>query len=479
MTTEATVTRIGEHAVVLGGSLAGLAGAAVLAQRFERVTIVERDGLPQSGQHRKGVPQGRHVHVLLPAGLRGLAELFPGVLDDLREQGAHVFGARALRFNLAGGSLLVEDAGVEFIAASRPLLEGIARERVRSLNNVRFAEACDARGLTTTPDRSRVTGVRLRSRTSPGAEQAVGADLVVDATGRGSRSPRWLAALDYPVPDEEQIHVGVHYTTRLFRRPPETSRDWRNVTVDIPPGERRGAVALAVEGDRWIVTLVGILGERPPTDLDGFVEYARTLWTRDIHALIADAEAIGEASTGAFPANVRRRYDRLRRFPGRYVVTGDAACSLNPVYAQGMSVAFGEALTLARVLDRHGLDRVGPRFFRQTKPITGAAWSMATGADLGHPGVEGPRTARWRLLNAYIRRLFGVAHRDPVVADAALKVLGMISPPQHLMHPRIAWRVLTGGRRRGLPMPVSGQRHDIAGNAVRDNGAAVPDPHHG
>ena len=332
---------------------------------------------------------------------------------------ADVFDARALRFNIAGGSLLVGDGDIEFIAASRPLLEGIARERVRSLINVRFAEGNDACGLTTTPDRSRVTGVRLRSRTSGGAEQAVAADLIVDATGRGSRSPRWLAALGYPVPSEERLRVGVHYTTRVFRRSPETSGRWRNVNVDIPPGERRGAVALAVEGIGRTVTLVGILGERPPTDLNGFLEYARTLWTRDVHALIAGADAIGEASTGSFPANVRRRYDRLRRFPGRYIVTGDAACSLNPVYAQGMSVAFGEALTLARVLDRNGLDRVGPRFFRQTKPITGAAWSMAIGADLGHPGVTGPRTARWRLLNAYIRRLFGVAHRDPVVAEAA------------------------------------------------------------
>ena len=297
-----------------------------------------------------------------------------------------------------------------------------------------------------------MTGVRLRSRTGRGAEEAVETDLVVDATGRGSRSPRWLAALGYTVPSEEQIHVGVHYTTRLFARTSATSGDWRNVTVDIPPGERRGAVALAVERDRWLVTLVGILGERPPTDLGAFVEYAGTLWTRDVYAVVADAEAIGEASTGAFPANVRRRYDRLRRFPAGYVVTGDAACSLNPVYAQGMSVAFAEALTLARVLDRHGLDRVGPRFFRQTKRITGVAWSMATGADLAHPGVVGPRTARWRLLNAYIGRVFRVAHRDPVVADAALKVLGMLSPPQHLMHPRIAWRVLNGAREHGLPV---------------------------
>ena len=435
--------RIGEHAAVLGGSLAGLTSAAVLAQRFERVTVVERDGLPRTGRHRKGVPQGRHVHVLLPGGLRGFADLFPGVLEDLRERGADVFDARALRFNIAGGSLLLDDADIELIAATRPLIEGIARERVRSLANVRFVEGCDARGLTMTADRSRVTGARLRSRMARGEEETVEADLVVDATGRGSHSPRWLAAFDYPVPFEERMHVGVHYTTRLFGRAPETSGDWRNVAVDIPPGERRGAVALAVEGNRWIVTLIGILGERPPTDLAGFVEYARTLWTRDVHAVIADAPAIGEASTGAFPANARRRYDRLRRFPARYIVTGDAACSLNPVYAQGMSVAFAEALTLARVLDRHGLDRVGPRFFRETKPITRAAWAMATGADLGHPGVQGPRTAGWRLLNTYIGRVFAVGHHDPVVAEAAIKVIGMIDAPQHLMHPRIASRVLT------------------------------------
>jgi 2-polyprenyl-6-methoxyphenol hydroxylase-like FAD-dependent oxidoreductase len=469
--------RVGEHAVVLGGSLAGLATAAVLAQRFERVTIVERDGLPQTGgQHRKGVPQGKHVHVLLPAGLESLAELFPGIREDLRERGAHLFDVRALRFNIAGGTLLLEAPDVQLIAATRPLIEGIACERVRSLNNVRFAEGCEGCGLTTTPDRSRVTGVRLRSRTGRSAEEAVEADLVVDATGRGSRSLRWLAALGYTVPSEERIHVGVHYTTRLFGRSPETRAEWRNVTVDIPPGERRGAVALAVEGDRWIVTLVGILGERPPTDLGGFVEYARTLWTRDVHAVVADAEAIGEASTGAFPANVRRRYDRLRRFPGRYVVIGDAACSLNPVYAQGMSVAFAEALMLARVLDRHGLDCVGPRFFRQIKPITGVAWSMATGADLGHPGVDGPRTVRWRLLNAYIGRVFGAGHRDPVVAEAALKVLGMVSPPQHLMHPWIAWRVLRGGRERGRRVPVDGGGQDVSGNAVCNDGAAVTYP---
>ena len=402
--TPPTVTQLGEHAVVLGGSLSGLACAAVLAERFASVTIVERDGLPPTGEQRKGVPQGRHVHVLLPAGLRSLAELFPGIIDDLAALGANVFDPRGLRFNIAGGSLLLERAGMRFVAASRPLIEGIARERVRAMDNVRFAERCDACGLTTTADGSRVTGVRLRSRNAGGAEEAVEADLVVDATGRGSRSLRWLAALGYTVPREERLEVGVHYTTRLFRRAPQTFGEWRNVTVAIPPGERRGAVALAVEGDRWLVTLIGILGERPPTALDAFLEYARTLWADDVYAVVADAEAIGEASTGAFAANERRRYDRLRRFPGGYVVIGDAVCALNPVYAQGMSVALGEALALASVLDAHGLDRVGRRFFRRTRRIVDVAWSMATDADLGHPGVEGRRTARWRVFRGGRRR---------------------------------------------------------------------------
>jgi 2-polyprenyl-6-methoxyphenol hydroxylase-like FAD-dependent oxidoreductase len=184
------VTPVGEHAVVLGGSLSGLACAAVLAERFERVTIVERDGLPKTGSQRKGVPQGRHVHVMLPAGLAWLAELFPGIVDDLGDRGARVFDSHGLRFNIAGGSLLVvKDADVRFIAASRPLIEGIARERVRSMDNVRFSERCDACGVTTTADCSRVTGVRLRARTDAGADEAVEANLVVDGTAALAHRP--------------------------------------------------------------------------------------------------------------------------------------------------------------------------------------------------------------------------------------------------------------------------------------------------
>jgi 2-polyprenyl-6-methoxyphenol hydroxylase-like FAD-dependent oxidoreductase len=447
------MTHVREHAVVVGASLAGLAAAAALAERFDRVTIVDRDALPRSGEHRDGVPQGRHAHLLLPAGRAALAELLPGVLDDLRWRGAHLIDATEVRFHIAGGRLLLDDvnrpgfnAGLEIVGATRPLLESVVRERVRALAGVRFREEQDAVGLLTTPDRSQVTGVRLLSRDSS-AEETLAGDLVVDAAGRSSRTPRWLTELGYVAPDQERLHVGVHYTTRLFRREPEDLDGCRHVTVSIPPGERRGGLVLAVEGDRWLVTLVGLLGERPAADLDGFVDYAHTLWAGDVHEVVAAAQAIGEASTGGFPGYVRRRYDRLRRFPGRYVVTGDAMCSLNPVYAQGMTVAISEAKALREVVDQHGLDRVGLRLFRRTGRSVDTAWTLATGADLGHPDVEGPRPARWRLINAYINHLLPVAHGDPVVAKAFLEVIGLGAPPQRLMHPRLVSRVFTGGRR--------------------------------
>lgn len=441
------MTTLGEHAIVLGASLAGLAAAAAVADRFERVTIVERDALAPTGGHRRGVPHGRHVQVLLPAGLQGLAELLPGLCHDLRSGGAHVVDARTgLRFHLAGGSIRMDDAGWEFLSATRPLVEGVVRERVRALPGVRFAEQCDARGLLTTPDRSTVTGVRLRSQVDPGPEEAASADLVVDTTGRSSPSGRWLADLGYPPPDQERLKVGVHYTSRLFRARPEVLNGCRSVVVGIPPDGRRGGTAQAVEGDRWLVTLVGMLGERAPAELDGFVAYASGLWTTDLRDLLAGAEPVGEAATGAFPAYLRRRYDRLRRLPGRYVVAGDAVCSLNPAYAQGMSVAVSEAVALARVLERHGLDRVGQRFFQDTKRLVDDAWTLATGADLAHAEVEGPRPASWRLINRYLNRALPVAHRDPVVAKVLMEVNSLVAPPGQLLHPRIVWRVLRPGR---------------------------------
>jgi 2-polyprenyl-6-methoxyphenol hydroxylase-like FAD-dependent oxidoreductase len=446
-----TRATVGDHALVLGASLAGLAAAVALSQRFDKVTIVERDPPPPAGQSRRGVPQGRHAHLLLPAGMRGLAELLPGFVDDLRNHGAHVIDAAEFRFHLRNGRLALDDTSLAITGATRPLIESTVRERVCALPGIRIVDGCDVLGLAASDDHARVTGARIRDRTGQEVE-TIGAALVIDATGRASRSPEWLADLGYTRPQEERLDVGVHYTTRLFRRGSEDLGGCRHVTVGIPPADRRGGLALAVEGDRWLVTLVGSRGMRPPAPLTGFVEYARSLWRPDLHEIVAGAEPLGNASVGAFPAYLRRRYDRLRRFPGRFLVTGDALCSLNPLYAQGMSVAIREAQVLGHVLDRHGLDRIGPRYLRRARREVDAAWLMATGADLADPAFEGARPPSWRLVNAYLNRLMPVAHRDPVVANAFLEVAGMVARPQRIMHPRIVVRVLRGGGRTADPI---------------------------
>lgn len=304
---------------------------------------------------------------------------------------------------------------------------GVIRAHVADLPEVTLIAGRSVDELTAIDDRVRITGVRLAVEPET-PNETLAADLVVDATGRRSSSPQWLQRLGYDAPDEERMQVGVHYSTRLFRRHPSDLDGCRHVAIAARPGERRGGLALAVEDDRWLVTLVGVVGERPPTELEDFVAYAAGLWRSDLREIIDGAEPVSEAVTGGFPAHLRRRYDHLRRFPERYVVTGDAVCSLSPIYGQGMTVAIREAQVLGEVLDRHGLDHVGKRCFRQGRSVVDTAWTLATSADLADPGVEGRRTLGWRALQRYVNRAMRAATQDSVVADALLAVNALVAP---------------------------------------------------
>lgn len=445
-TTRPGRTRVGET-VVLGAGLGGLATAAALAGRAERVTVLDRDVIPRVDESRDGVPQGRHVHLLLPAGMAALERLMPGLESSFRDAGAQILrDPDDFAIHMGGGRLAVErlDPAFVLVGATRPLIEGVVRERVRALPNIRLIGGTHAKGLVRGPSGS-VAGVRVRGDGDAAAEETVAADLVVDATGRGSRAPAWLRELGYDAPEEESVRVDLRYTTRLFRRPPGRAHGPRNVLIGAPPGDGRGGVALAVEDDRWIVTLIGMLGRQPPSDLGGFLAYAGSLWCDDVHAIAAREEPIGEATTFSFPANVRRRYDLLRRFPGGFVVLGDARGPFNPAYGQGMSMAAIEAETLGAALDRVGPSRVGPAFFGAMRSRIEDVFTQAVDNDLRHPEVEGSRTLRWRILNRYAQRLLPLAHRDPLVGRAFLDVMGLLAPGSSLMRPRVAARVLLRG----------------------------------
>jgi 2-polyprenyl-6-methoxyphenol hydroxylase-like FAD-dependent oxidoreductase len=445
---------IGKHAVVLGASMAGLAAARVLADTYEWVTVLERDTLPGAVVHRKGVPQSRHAHGLLAAGRVALEELFPGLTDELVANGALSGDLQAqTRWHNQGLRLCPGPSDLQGIALSRPLLEGSIRERVRALPNVRVVDRCDAAGLVPTSDGRGVRGVRVLRRADGSAEELIEADLIVDATGRSSRSPLWLEELGYPRPAEDEVRIGVAYASRVYRRRPDHLDGDRAAVVAATPDRPCGGALLAMEGDRWMVTLNGYLGQRPPTDPDGFLAFAAGLPAPDIFEVISDAEPLGEVLPARYPASVRRRYELLHEFPDGYLVTGDAVCGFNPVYGQGMSVAALEALALRECLRARPTVGLARRFFAEVARIVDIPWQIAVGADLRFPSLQGPRTAKVRLVNAYLARFHVAAATDPVLGRAFLRVVNLMDRPEGLLRPTVALRVLRGNLWRAATRP--------------------------
>ena len=460
--------RIGEHAVVIGGSLGGLLTARALLDAYERVTVIERDALPQGLEGRRAVPQGRHAHALLPHGQACLEALLPGLCDALVTGGAASCDALGeMRFILGGRQFARAPTGQRSILAGRPFIEGHVRRRVRALPGVTVIDRCDAAGLTTSSDGAHVTGVRILRRADGSAEEVLPADLVVAATGRAARVPAWLEAMGYPRPQEQRLHVDVAYASRHLRLPSGALSGDRFVLVGARPELPRTLFLFAQEEDRWILSLGGYGPEhRPPGDLAGHLAFAAAVAPPDVFEAIAAAEPLGPISTHRFPDSIRRRYDRLRRFPHGLLVTGDAVCSFNPTYGQGMTVAAAEAVALRDCLAAGERD-LARRYFRAAAPTVDHAWTLSTGADLSLPIVQARRPLPVRGVNAYLRRLRAVAEHDGEVAAAFIGVVGMRATPPTLMRPRIAARVLRGPRARWDAAPGRVRTRELLVGDVR------------
>ncbi|NRQ31723.1 hypothetical protein HII36_07705 [Nonomuraea sp. NN258] len=443
-----------DHAVVCGAGLAGLLSARVLADRFARVTVVERDRLTRGP--RRGVPQGRHAHALLPRGQQIIDELFPGAVAELVVAGAVPYRPLEQARMVLGGNRMCRAAMDNHgLALTRPFLEDHLRARLLALPNVDLLDGWDAVAPTLTGDA--VTALRIaRTDTAPGTRAAGGggaeervlpADLVVDAMGRAGRSSLWLGEAGFERPHTDRVAVDVGYATCTFTLPDGVFGEDLLILVGSTPERPRGLALFKVEGGRWILSTGGMCGDHPPTDLCGFLDYVASVIPGsmpDVMPALRAAPLPAEIVPARFPDAVRRRFERLRRVPRGLIATGDAVCSVDPLYGQGMSAAALQALALRDTLadGGHDLER---RFYRAAGRAAETVWRFALTADLAFPGVPGRLPLTSRMISRYVDRVQRAATKDPSCAIAFARVLGLLDPPETLMRPAILRQTLRHG----------------------------------
>jgi 2-polyprenyl-6-methoxyphenol hydroxylase-like FAD-dependent oxidoreductase len=409
----------------------------VLAEHVERVTLVERDAMPDAPEHRKGTPQSHHANNVLPRAVTLIEGWFPGVVEELLDAGAVVV-SDAARPILRGVRFARTRGAPRTLLLTRPLLDAVLCRRVRALPNVHLAAQHAVTGLAA--DAGGVTGVRLHGTQG---ETALTCELVVDAMGRGTRARHWLTELGYPEPRVTEVRVNVRYASRLFARGPDDLQGDQLVLVAPTPELPRGGVAFAVDGSRWLVTLFAYGHRAPPLDIRGFSAFAESLVAPDIAELLARATPLDDGATFTYPSARLHHFDRLRVVPNGYACLGDALCNLNPCYGSGITSAALQAQALHDTL-RRGAAALPRRYYAAAVKAVSQPFLLTWSADLDLPGVVAPRNPTPAPIRAYLRRAMRVAGSDSQVALAMRRIIGLLDPPYALFRPAVAARVLLG-----------------------------------
>ncbi|KIG17489.1 putative secreted protein [Enhygromyxa salina] len=428
--------------------MTGLCAAAALAKNFEKVTVLERDALP-GPVPRRGVPQSHHTHALLHRGQQIMAQLFPGAFDALLADGASVsdFGQK-FRWHHHGTWRVRGRLGIDNWMVSRPLLESRLRDSLAARGNVELRFDCPVEapihergelggGVWGGVRRGRVQGVRLRDGT------VLEADLVVDALGRGSSSSKWLAAWGYGEVEEQRVEIGMTYVSGLFDLHGGHYPDGVMIYPQAP-NNHRGGIGLRVEGGRMMVTLFGYHGDRAPLDLAGFVQWAKTLAEPQLHALLSRSSLIGELRQHTMPYQLRRNYAGMQRLPAGYLVMGDALCSFDPSFGQGMTTAAMQAELLSQLRPGQRTARMQRRIAR----VTDVPWQMTSTEAFCWPESHQEVSLGAALMHRYLNRVVALSAHDLEVYRTLTEVMQFVSPASRLFRPRVLWPVLFGRRER-------------------------------
>jgi 2-polyprenyl-6-methoxyphenol hydroxylase-like FAD-dependent oxidoreductase len=443
----------GSHGLVIGSGIAGLLAARVLLNYFASVTVVvERDSLPEKPGARRGVPQTVHSHGLLKRGSNILEQLFPGLEAELVADGAILTDEIADTLILTQGDAFPRFTSDLIVpSCSRGLLEWSIRRRLLKNDRLQFIDATQVKKLLTDETKSRITGLQLLDRDSLQLGELT-ADLVVDASGRQSRAPKWLEELGYPTPAETKVNAFLGYTTRWYDRPQHLDTDWKMMLV-LPesPGDSRCGILSAIEGDRWVLSLYGFNRDYPPTDEEGFLEFARSLSNPALYKAIKDAKPVSPIYSFRNTENRLRHYEKLN-LPEGFVVMGDAVFAFNPFYGQGMTTAAIGAIELDRCLDRQlhsqtDLTGLSDRFQKQLAQSLQAAWMFATNRDRAWLSPVDAKTTgkklNWidRLSKQYWQEVEALLKSSPESYRSLMEIRHMVKTPTAMFKLKFASNV--------------------------------------
>ncbi|MEV6537209.1 pyridine nucleotide-disulfide oxidoreductase [Streptomyces sp. NPDC051639] len=441
------------RAIVIGGSLAGMLAAAAVKDSFDTVEIIEAHDVPPAPHARTGVPQAAHIHPLLSGGAKAIDALLPGTIAQLLKAGANQVPMTTNMVYLSpeGWYRRWQRDTHYLIAASRDLTDSVIRQQV--LKDKRINVRSHARVITLLGDTRRITGVKLRA--ADGSEHDVCGDLVIDASGRSTRTPRWLTELGITGLVDDHIDSGMAYASRIYRAPVPTA-NWPLINVLPDPSLPGPAAAIVpIEGDRWHVSAYGPLGSSPGRERGNLEDYVRSLRHPVVADLLKHAEPLTEVTATHSTANHRFYYERLKARPEGLIALGDAVAAFNPIYGHGMSVAAQGALAVRELLSAG----ISPDFARQAqraiaRPID-VAWSLAVGQDILYPTTTGKRATRAdRLLHSYVSRLSRTATGNFRVATVLTDVLTLEAPPTVLLRPDILLAAAIGPLRPPLNGPA-------------------------
>ncbi|WP_338927125.1 FAD-dependent oxidoreductase (plasmid) [Mycetohabitans endofungorum] len=434
------------HAVVIGGSLAGCLTAAVLARRFQRVTLVEKSDFFDESGPRRSVPQEHHVHLLLLRGKQIIERIFPGFLAALERDGALVADlGHDVKWFQAGQWKNRYRSGIHAHYCSRRLIDNQLRRHVVQTPGIEVLS------------RSRVTRVNFTGTTGIRSvngvwiaddatldERFVAADFVVDASGRGTRMPEWLREAGFGSVKTSIVKTELGYASRIYRRIPALAAQWQVLLV-LPntPQQRAMGVISPIEAERWMVTTGGWFGHFPGSDPAEFLDALASLPVPDIYNVIRAAEPLSDVATFRMPGSRRTHYDRIAHWPAGLLIVGDALSSMNPLYSQGMTICALEAECIDRHVDAALADASAWRDVqRRLCGIVDDAWHMATTEDLRFPETVGERNWRTRLHHWYGTGLGRVSAHHRRALETQIGVTNLVTPPSRLYSPAIATRVV-------------------------------------